>query len=1409
MPKTRVQPKDEEIGYRVRRQARQLSGRVAVFAGELCLVDRKPDFTKLCRSLVRLSSSGAYTQGLQINDLGFSSSDLVRISRNGLATRGRALQKWRKIIDDRDALRKQKTETRRKVEGWKLEVDSLSSQLEHLLRTLHSLESGKIVEMGSIILAPSEIPVWKEFLIRHRRILAQHDAWEWLARVVFWLNGPRAAEIFASTLTGYIEGERFVRIRDLVEKIDGRMKLIFDTFELKKPEIRLSKLISSVEKLLADLPADVEPPRRLDGSFSDATSRAREVSAIQFAHAEMPDIEVVACLASFCALNPATRDLPPRIIVWLNAAPKSSIREEWIAKVFKYSDSPCINQLLEFLDSAVLRQVAPDEIDPVRELLTIGVTVDDVNWLRDPAQRLLWQFAEKKISPAPIRGFLELLDVYDASLPEHVRNDFVEKLYETADLTGIEALNRWLALASDKALTPALLSSLRSMALLIANAGKFNPRFRQKLAEWAVGKAKAGLMPNPPDDLDPSTRAALDRLAFYQQMSGQTPAQTKSILSLVPSRDSVHEEAEYLRGLERTGALAADAKKRLSTLERAEFVLSDQTLRKLQRQIEKVCAVQALDALRHIVDDAWRSSWRETFDDEFDLSISQEDAIDILSWVRQLTKKPARSALEELLRFRRELKQDYKRGSRMNQDWIGRFERQGGNSQAWLFPPSDSLESYERQWTISVCHDPLLVFLMGSHFNTCLALGTGANRDAVLANAVDANKAVIYAMEGGKIVARKLVGLSQSLQLIGYRTYCSENANELIPESIERFCTRWARSAGVELGYFGQPENIHDLFWYDDGIQPWSPFVHDRGSEDETAGSERAGIRVNRALTPEVERHWQAIQNLLESIGLSNRTDMDPRSFAEREPAMAEEALGIICRQTPDMVLAEKVFSLSRSQGGRLEAITSLARLRGRDFYPEVARYGRQFPEVSCRLAKILADDGSEPACSELIKLVNSHSLSWLWLPFAASRSDTAAGIIPRLMVDSIDYREFDHAQFYWFGWMSLIAEQILGAPLSDALLGRALAAYSGQLGFWRDDCAIWPPKLKNPDRILNVKHFETLSAGLRFWCISESTKSELAVAALAIRNPCAAATKFLHDRAATIPIYLLALAMINPHKYRQFVEKAAPRHPSSPAAVLALATTHGFNCAREIFMGLGDSDPMRCAVEFVEKLHAETLNPTDSAVEKAGQEARLVCELLLTAKFWEHENKGSAEVLTLLNEHPSLPLRFPGALIKIAYIADRLSGEERGKLESALRSFKKGREPSAPYYSEPPVDLALLLLMATKTDFLESELQLWRLPQCEVGRDCQSDSIFCYLFFRDDLSARPIARFDWNSTFDVPAVPEEPELMDKTAAFYTATMQGTVSNKAPTAIMTALLQKHAADPDAAKAFLDQPRALS
>jgi hypothetical protein len=117
--------------------------------------------------------------------------------------------------------------------------------------------------------------------------------------------------------------------------------------------------------------------------------------------------------------------------------------------------------------------------------------------------------------------------------------------------------------------------------------------------------------------------------------------------------------------------------------------------------------------------------------------------------------------------------------------------------------------------------DPLEIFRMGGHFQTCLSPGA-MNFYSVFANAADINKRVLYARDAcdgaGKVVGRCLLALTATGGLIRFDAYCHDGSLGF-DQICTDFATDLARRMGTALVSFGRVPTLVASGWYDDGAR--------------------------------------------------------------------------------------------------------------------------------------------------------------------------------------------------------------------------------------------------------------------------------------------------------------------------------------------------------------------------------------------------------------------------------------------------------------------------------------------------------------------------------------------------------------------------------------------------------------
>lgn len=159
-----------------------------------------------------------------------------------------------------------------------------------------------------------------------------------------------------------------------------------------------------------------------------------------------------------------------------------------------------------------------------------------------------------------------------------------------------------------------------------------------------------------------------------------------------------------------------------------------------------------------------------------------------------------------------------------NREWLERA-RGRMDVDAWLRPRRRVVEIGGERFTLAVEEDPVEVLRMGVPFNTCLSIEGGSNAGATVLNALDVNKRVLYLRAAaGTPVARQLIAVSSGFTFLRYRLYAAHRPPEL-EQAFRGLCEEIAREAGLPLGDQGEPERLHDGFWYDDGVRSFAQAV--------------------------------------------------------------------------------------------------------------------------------------------------------------------------------------------------------------------------------------------------------------------------------------------------------------------------------------------------------------------------------------------------------------------------------------------------------------------------------------------------------------------------------------------------------------------------------------------------------
>lgn len=313
----------------------------------------------------------------------------------------------------------------------------------------------------------------------------------------------------------------------------------------------------------------------------------------------------------------------------------------------------------------------------------------------------------------------------------------------------------------------------------------------------------------------------LDRFVHLTYIAGQPVALGKQLREDFEHAGKAARERAHLASLP---SRSARQEARLSTLSATDRTLASaprgRTKRRLAERIDELLPV----AYRRELDTAFREILREAWGISVPaLTPAWRDAVRF--W---LVVDDNRELLGRLLREASAAPgADVKLAFAANRAWVTKAQAQLRIA-AWLAPRRQELVVEGAAYVVTLEDDPLEVLRMGIPFGTCLALETGCNAASTVLNAVDANKRVVYVRgSGGKVVARKLIAITKDHRLVGYNLYVSMRGpgERAIRAAVDAMCRVVSAETGAPLAGSGEPERIHEGFWYDDGTVPWGEDV--------------------------------------------------------------------------------------------------------------------------------------------------------------------------------------------------------------------------------------------------------------------------------------------------------------------------------------------------------------------------------------------------------------------------------------------------------------------------------------------------------------------------------------------------------------------------------------------------------
>jgi hypothetical protein len=205
------------------------------------------------------------------------------------------------------------------------------------------------------------------------------------------------------------------------------------------------------------------------------------------------------------------------------------------------------------------------------------------------------------------------------------------------------------------------------------------------------------------------------------------------------------------------------------------------------------------------------------FSQQPDWLMTMETAEIILAF-NELPKSENQTLARQLLKERLKEPPWDLRNEPANKKFIQSLEQNRINMKPWLNGIGEIICRDDKKQNIhlSFAEDPLDIFFMGAHFNTCLSPGN-CNFFSVVANAADINKRIIYGKTAnGTVVGRCLIGLTAQGSILTFHPY-SHIAGNQFAEMVKIFITELSRQMNTIPAPNGKIQRLLSIEWYDDG----------------------------------------------------------------------------------------------------------------------------------------------------------------------------------------------------------------------------------------------------------------------------------------------------------------------------------------------------------------------------------------------------------------------------------------------------------------------------------------------------------------------------------------------------------------------------------------------------------------
>jgi len=1145
-----------EIGLRARSLARGLDGRVFWSDSGLLLVSGEPDFDDLLSCLEGIKKAPEVWQAPTPRQLGFPPTAIMVLTRTELATRGRALQKWRSIRESEMAKR-HGAGRRRELDSWGTEIEALEVQLANIYRWCGAFEAGDGLVGSPYLLDEAHDVAIASLVAGIERTASVLPSFSSMMRLAGWLAGADAVRRLVAGFSGaqvaLDEAGRRMRFQQLLSMalslgihpgcVSGRFRRFIDekSSELDALDEDASLWTSFARKMTSlfdGLPVGtafsfgtIDGLLKGDaGDFDEFHSSKwdlllRSYNEIHRVFAAPLLGELAPSMVALVVCDQS--DVPLPVDLFLLGLFNGNRQAAVVEVLHEFRSTSSYPALIDCIGRHVWMDAAT--IVGVAQLLDAAAKIDDINWFLERYSWIIAMYGRMKIDLGPVRGFLEY---FGGSV--HVDyNEQCERLLRSIGEIGsskiLASVLGWIRKLGTIRQRSHFVAPLFSVIIEASTLAKRLPSLHRFLQRWTNPPLRCEPITECPPGIPDEAKTWLGRQAFYLELAGETPKIPKSIRTMLDTGVTSDRELAYLAGRAQSGTLSVEQRQRFERLQTKgakTSVFGPKMCRRLVRKARECCAIAALATLKNELKSATKSLWLEVFGCPCPSYICQSHAV--------LLSKSAESLVGERKKLLQEVMQAWSNhGDRFrehlsgNDAWLGAARSNGVDVERWLHPASVTVETACGPVVIEAARDPFRYFLMGQYGRTCLRAYEACFPETLLVNAHDANKSLLLVRsEDGEVLGRKLVAIDSSWRLVGFRFYGTSDMPDQSSElekAVNAYCSSWTELMHVNFSDDGRVPTLAPLHWHDDGDVSWV-------------------IPVERLIDCTDGR---------KDIGTRSQLHSEPGERTSTQ-ALAEVARALLARRRNDIESAFESWNEATTDDGRMEALTALGRLGGPSSMVRLVE-DRHLDALSARRVLRILIDYDNPETSRLfVRLFSkSHGNDWwwkqhsdLWLPLAFSLCrKSVCALFDDLVKQGVP-------SLSSFSLLAAIEFFRRSSPkgLTDSRIKSLLVAPWLQREH-RKAIARWLPPFERPQKFLAA----ALDDDSRRARLDSSTDNLRIGAVLSLRNPCGVAIRHLKDCAQTDPYGLLALSLVEGRRYSVLIERRACELPWSTAAVAAL----------------------------------------------------------------------------------------------------------------------------------------------------------------------------------------------------------------------------------------------------------------